>query len=699
MWNSASVQSDETAATLNDRLRFEALLSGLFAQFVHLPSDDVDRTIEDAQGAVCQCLGVDRSILYQLSADGRNRMVLTHVWQLPSEPPVEKQPDPQMNSDSVLASTGILPVPMGLDGGLYFPGFLAILQRHEPIIIPDVDTMPESLGRERGLMRRFRVRAAVIIPLIAGQQLLGVLTWEMLQSPRFWQPYFVRRLELVAQVFASTLARRRSDQALRESNARLDLAADGAQTGLWSVTCGTDSWWMTDKTREIFGLGAEEVATWERILQAIEPEDRCRVQEVFDTAVRFGAEGTVEYRIRLPGGDTRWLLSRGRQQGNTAAGTGRLMGMTIDITARKLAEQQLKEALDEVQSLREALEQENTQLRQQIRQGEGHELILGESPAVLQMLAQARRVGPTDSVVLIMGETGTGKELLADAIHQLSRRSKRDMKKVNCAALPPTLIESELFGRERGAYTGAMSQQPGRFEAADGSTLFLDEIAELPLDLQAKMLRVLQEGQFERLGSSRTRKVDVRVLAATNRNLAEMVREGQFRADLFYRLNVFPITVPPLRNRKSDIPILVWKFVRHFATKMGKSIDSIPRHAMEMLVEYSWPGNIRELRNLIERAVILSDSRVLRLQQIPADSLASAPITLAEAERQHILEVLNQTSWRISGPKGAAAMLGLVPTTLHSKMKKLGIDRQTSTAMPRHARRAPSTAEELTKYR
>lgn len=250
------------------------------------------------------------------------------------------------------------------------------------------------------------------------------------------------------------------------------------------------------------------------------------------------------------------------------------------------------------------------------------------------------------------------------------------MVKVNCAALPAPLIESELFGREKGAYTGAMTQQVGRFEIADGSTIFLDEIGDLPLDLQVKLLRVLQDGTFERLGSHRTLHTDVRVIAATNRDLTAMIKEGKFREDLFHRLNVFPIEVPPLRARGFDIPLLVWKFVQEFNQKMGRSIDSIPKPSMERLKQYPWPGNVRELRNVIERAMIVSEGPSLKIQLPDPDvSASSRPSTLEDLDRRHILDVLERTRWRISGKGGAAGILGLVPTTLHSRMKKLGIRR------------------------
>jgi transcriptional regulator with GAF, ATPase, and Fis domain len=290
------------------------------------------------------------------------------------------------------------------------------------------------------------------------------------------------------------------------------------------------------------------------------------------------------------------------------------------------------------------------------------------------VLLQVEQVAPADSSVLISGETGTGKELIAQEIHRLSARKARPMVLVNCAALPSALVESELFGRERGAYTGALTSQVGRFEIANGSTIFLDEVGELSVEVQAKLLRVLQEGEFQRLCSPKTHKVDVRVIAATNRDLAEEVRKGKFREDLYYRLRVFPIQIPTLLERIDDIPLLAFAFMQEFSTRMGKRITKIPRKAMDVLEQHSWPGNIRELRNVIEHSVILTRGDTLNLTILGESPTREAqPVTLAEAERQHILKTLERTSWRIKGPHGAAVQLDVQPSTLYSRMQKLGI--------------------------
>lgn len=345
-----------------------------------------------------------------------------------------------------------------------------------------------------------------------------------------------------------------------------------------------------------------------------------------------------------------------------------------DITERKLAEQALMKSYAEIKQLKDRLQAESEYLRAEIKINQAHGQIIGRSQGLKRVLHQTEQVAPADCPVLISGETGTGKELIAQEIHRLSARKERVMVLVNCAALPSALVESELFGRERGAYTGALTSQVGRFEVANGSTIFLDEVGELSMEVQAKLLRVLQQGEFQRLGSPKTHKVDVRVVAATNRDLAEDVRKGRFRQDLYYRLKVFPIEIPPLRERTDDIPLLVFSFMEEFSNRMGKKITRIPRKAMEVLQRHSWPGNIRELRNVIEHSAILTAGDTLKLTVLgESPSRDSQPVTLAQAEREHILKTLESTGWRIKGPHGAAARLDLQPSTLYSRMQKLGI--------------------------
>ena len=348
-----------------------------------------------------------------------------------------------------------------------------------------------------------------------------------------------------------------------------------------------------------------------------------------------------------------------------------------NVLQRTKSNDDLQHAYSRIEELNRRLEQENHYLRQEIRLEHNHANIVGQSAAIRNVLKQAEQVAATDSVVLIQGETGTGKELLARTIHDLSTRKLRSMVKINCAALPATLIESELFGREKGAYTGALTREIGRFELADKSTIFLDEIGELPVELQAKLLRVLQEGEFERLGSPKTIRVDVRVIAATNRDLAAAVADGKFREDLFYRLSVFPIHLPPLRERREDVPELVWHILQDLGKRMGKNIQGIQSSTLKAFQNYAWPGNIRELRNVIERNLILTAGPLFRakLPEFAARGTSTA-VRIDDVERQHILRVLRSTAWRVRGQSGAATLLGLKPTTLESRMKKLNIRRE-----------------------
>jgi formate hydrogenlyase transcriptional activator len=356
-------------------------------------------------------------------------------------------------------------------------------------------------------------------------------------------------------------------------------------------------------------------------------------------------------------------------------------------------------AFQEIEALRDQLAKEKAYLEEEVRTEHDFGEIIGESAALRRVLKEVETVAPTGSTVLIRGETGTGKELIARALHEHSPRQGRTFVKLNCAAIPTGLLESELFGHEKGAFTGAISQKVGRFELAHQGTLFLDEVGDVPPELQPKLLRVLQEQEFERLGSTKTIRVDVRLVAATNRDLAQMVADGEFRSDLYYRLNVFPLLLPPLRERRDDIPRLVRHFTQQFARRMGRRIETIPSAVMDALVRYPWPGNVRELQNVIERAVILSPGPSLQVplgdlqsaERTPRSPLPSgreeagvrgqtpappaATVTLAAAEREHILGALRETDWVLGGPKGAAARLGMKRSTLHWKMKKLGISR------------------------
>ncbi len=481
----------------------------------------------------------------------------------------------------------------------------------------------------------------------------------------------------VPLMFLATLMEERRQRAsmLSESEARFRSMADGAPILIWMSGA--------DKPRTFFNKGwldftgrTLEEELGEGWSEGVHADDLERCLRTYVSAFDERREFTMEYRLRRHDGQYRWILDRGVPRlGSDGAFQG-YVGVVDDVT-------ELRRATAEIQDLKDRLELENAYLRHEITVSHAHEGIVGESPAIKHVLNQVEQVAGTDATVLILGETGVGKELVARAIHRHSTRQSRALVKVNCAALPSTLIESELFGREKGAYTGALTRQAGRFEVADRSTIFLDEIGELPLELQAKLLRVIQEGEFERLGSTATRKVDVRVIAASNRDLAAAVREGAFRADLYYRLRVFPIEVPPLRLRKDDIPLLVWFFLGELGPALGKKIERVPPSVMTYLVAYDWPGNIRELRNVLERALIISRGPVLSLDESfeasasPADAMVETREigTLERVERDHILRVLADCEWRVRGPGNAAERLGLNASTLYSRMKKLKIQR------------------------
>ncbi len=476
--------------------------------------------------------------------------------------------------------------------------------------------------------------------------------------------------------------RRATEDALRVGQARLQAAAELAGLGFYEADYGQRIAFFDAQLREILGLppelnqGLQPVAFY---LERVHAEDRDRF---FDLAAQLEAgrveRVAIEFRFSHPSRGVRWLHHVARVDGRDANGhTLRSFGAIRDITERRQREEALRQSLAENERLKDRLQAESDYLKAEIRTTHSHGEVTGESAVIRNVLRQVEQVAPTESSVLVRGETGSGKELVAQAIHRLSRRKGHLMVKVNCAALPSGLVESELFGREKGAYTGAMTRQIGRFEVADGSTLFLDEVGELSLEVQAKLLRVLEAGEFERLGSPMTIKVDVRLIAATNRDLLEEIKKGRFREDLYYRLGVFPIRVPPLRERPDDVPVLVWAFLEEFCSRMGKKITQVPRRTMEALQRYPWPGNVRELRNVIEHGAIVTTGDTLKVPMLDDVALVASAApprqTLADSERDLIVRALESTRWRIKGPTGAAAALGLRPSTLYSRMKKLGI--------------------------
>ena len=465
-------------------------------------------------------------------------------------------------------------------------------------------------------------------------------------------------------------------EALGRSEERFRNMADNAPVMIWIVDPDKQCTYFNKRGLDFTGRSIEQELGlgW---TEYIHPDDYDACLETFMTRFDERRPFEMEFRLRRNDGEYRWVYSTGIPNFSPDGTFLGYIGTSMDISERKESEVALQTAHEELHQLKNQLEAENIYLQQELQLDEKFGEIVGQSDAIKYVLFKITQVAPTDSTVLITGETGTGKELAARAIHGASPRKDRPLIKVNCGALSPTLIESELFGHEKGAFTGAVGRKQGRFELANEGTIFLDEIGELPPELQVKLLRVIQENEFERLGGSKTIKVDVRIIAATNRNLKVEVEQGTFREDLWYRLNVYPITMPPLRQRKEDIPLLVEHFVSTYAKKSGKTISSVSPRVMQNLQAHSWPGNVRELANVIERAVIQTHGSVLQVvdqfEQIP-DQVPTQ--TLEEVERDYIIKTLEETGWRIEGPFGAAKILGLNPSTLRTKMLKLGIQRR-----------------------
>jgi transcriptional regulator with PAS, ATPase and Fis domain len=532
--------------------------------------------------------------------------------------------------------------------------------------------LPAEAVVDRESLLNFKVVSTLAVPLFAGGVVTHYIGIDTLRFERGWPIDIVRNVKLLGEIFVAAMRRCSQELELEQYRSRLDLASVSAEIGFWELDRATGEFWVTEQARNFFGFSADEQITMDVFLNKVCDEDKAVIVDSV-AELQVHDELIVEYRA-LRENCQRWFCSKGRLLPPNGSDRDVLMGMTQDVTDRKVMEQNLKEKVSEITSLRHQLEAENLYLKNEVSAARGNTKFIGGSLALRRVQEQAEQVAMTDSTVLISGETGTGKELLAQMIHKMSQRAKKSMVKVNCAALPDALVESELFGREKGAYTGALSSQVGRFELADESTLFLDEISEMPLETQAKLLRVLQEGEFQRLGNPRSLKANVRIVAASNRNLLEEVDKGRFRKDLYYRLSIFPVTIPPLRERPEDIPPLIWDFVSEFGNRMGKKIRKILPADMLMLQSYPWPGNVRELRNVLEHAMIVSKDDVLKVK--PLTSVAyqeKGASKLVDVERRHISRMIEAAGGRIKGVGGAADLLGMNPSTLYSRMHKLGL--------------------------
>jgi PAS domain S-box-containing protein len=638
-------------------LHFEKLISKISAIFINLPPSEVDRNINDGLQIVSKIIDVDEIFILQFQG-GQGKAGLTHGWFKNG-----KVRELKFNASEFIH---------------VFPWAGRKILENEVIIFEKMDELPAEARNEREYIKKIGLESAVVMPLFTGKKNIGAFFIQTLRREKKWSREMVNQLRLIGDIFANALDRKNIDNKLAESEQRLHAFMYHSPAFMYIKDRSGKHLYANRALLEYFKISLDKfigTTTYdylpEKVARMIEENDREVIEkgcpiETDDINVAIPGKTLhireIKFPITLYSGDT---------------GVG---GIVIDITSLKEKEANLQKAYDEIKRLKDNLERENIYLRHELKLESNFEEIIGQSDALKYVLFKVAQVGPTDSTVLILGETGTGKGLVARAIHEISPRKNRVMVTVNCAALPANLIESELFGREKGAFTGALNQQIGRFEFADGGTVFLDEIGELPLELQSKLLRVIEEGKFERLGSPKTVKVDVRIIASTNRVLSEEIRNGRFREDLFYRLNIFPITIPPLRNRIKDIPILVHHFLNSLSKKVGKEIREIPKTVMRELEAYHWPGNVRELQHVIERAVITAHGSVLCLaEKIEAPNSPRSSNTpkpgLVDMERDYILKSLEESNWKVEGQHGAAESLGVNPSTLRTKMRKLGIKR------------------------
>ncbi len=640
-------------------LEFEKFLADLSARFVALPSEQVDDEIRRAMKEILGFFGIDRCSLLRLSPD-RKSFMITH--------------------NAYATGVSVYPVSTPMPVSLVPYASNKLGEKREVFSFATLDDLPEEASIDKSCFDAWQVRSALYIPIAAlkssAEYTLSISSGE---DNRACPEEYIPRLRLLGELLVNALERSIGERALRESEERLGYAVRAAEAGLWILDKDMGIVWATEQFREFFQFTPDEELHLDRFLKAIYPDDRSMVREQVSRSFEKRETFATDCRVRRPDGSLRWISCRGNLSSKGSGPSERLMGVCVDITERRQMEAELRKRLEEIEELKLQLEKENLYLREEIKADHGFEKIVGSSDALHYVFFKIKQVAPTDATVLILGETGTGKGMVAHAIHEMSARKERPMITVNCAALPSSLIESELFGREKGAFTGAFARQSGRFEVAHRGTLFLDEIGEIPLELQAKLLRALQEGKFERLGSSQTIKVDVRVIAATSRDLREEVRNKRFREDLYYRLNVFPISIPPLRKRRGDIPQLVRHFVDKYARKMGRRYETVPKNVMKVLQAQPWPGNVRELEHVIERAVITNPGPLLMLADWPESETLGAredlPKDLKAMEREHILKILEETRWKIDGKGGAAFLLGLHPSTLRFRLKKLGINR------------------------
>jgi len=649
-------QRRRAQAQLAERLRFEEMLSALSARFVNLPPDGVDAEIKRVLESIGKGFKVDRVSVFELSEeDQRLHLVHSHKNADTAAPPSEFKIE-------------------------QLPWVRQKLFNGEMFNFSDPEDLPAEAETDKNFLRARGIISLAVIPLSTGEKTLGLLSLTMLRHRKNWPHELIRQCRLVAEVFANALERKRHEESMIQAEEKYRTVADFTYDWEYWANVNDSLEYVSPACERISGYTPRDfIANPSLFKEIIVPQDRDIWDRHYHDSGQQLKPREIQFRIQTRDGQIRWIEHSCQPVTDHQGSLQGVRASNRDITSRKLAEVDLRMAYTEIEQLKNQLEAETAYLQAEIKLEYNFENIVGKSAAIKYVFYKVEQVSAGDTTVLVLGETGTGKELIARAIHNNSPRGARPLVKVNCATLPAHLIESELFGHEPGAFTGARTRQLGRFEVADGTTIFLDEIGELPPELQTRLLQVLQDGKFERLGSSRTIRVDVRVIAATNRDLEAEVRNGRFREDLFYRLNVFPITVPPLRQRAEDIPLLARFFVEKVSRRLGRSIEQIPESILQKLRDYAWPGNVRELENVIERAVLNSSGPKLRL----ADNLAGPALnrmprplkSMQETEKDHILRVLQSTNWRIDGTKGAALILDLNPSTLRSRMRKLGIQK------------------------
>ena len=647
--------TDHRKIVPDENLSFETLLGQLSSSLVNLSLESIDNEIVSSLKMLAEFFNADRCHFGQMQED-QTKIDIPYFYSRPN-----------------------INIPQIKDIGQNFMAFIfKSLKEDKVIAYSTTSEFPVHASVDREVIEKMGITSLLVIPIKINEVVQFGISLTTVNRNHKWDKQSIHRIKIIGSILANVITRRLF---LKQITVEQEWS-EAVMQGMPQITYVFDlqgklKRWNKD-AEAVLGYSAEEMKD-KFIGDLYNDEDMKRVMKVVEKVIEDGREHQVEYDFINKSGEivpyyygSGKLMDIGDEQ--------YIVGQSINISEIKQAQEEIARQLEEINELKNQLEAENIYLRHELKSTSSYGEIIGESNVLKHLLYRVEQVAPIDSIVLLEGETGTGKELFARAIHKKSNRSNKPMITVNCASLPASLIESELFGHEKGAFTGALQKQIGRFELASGGTLFLDEIGEIPIELQAKLLRVLQEGEFERIGNPKTIKIDVRIIAATNRNLEEEIKRGRFRKDLFYRLNVYPITIAPLRDRPDDIPHLVKHFVKRFNQKFKKNITQIPRKVMHNLKLYHWPGNIRELENIIERAMILSKSPTLKVEKLKTPDYDSGEKlqTLADHERNYIKMVLDQTLWRINGPKGAARILDMHPETLRTRMRKFGIKRPDS---------------------